>query len=78
MNTDTAPAEVIHLTLTGPNAGLPACILVRDGVPEWGTGGYTHPAGHRGVHYSYAPAAMVDGSDSRVCRDCLDAWNGAH
>jgi hypothetical protein len=65
----------VHLTLTGPHAGTAGCAAVRYALPAWGS--VPLPDGHRGVHYAYAPASMIDGSDPRVCRDCLAAFDDA-
>lgn len=61
----------IHLTLTGARAGLAGCMVNDDGR-TWGAAPL--PEGHTGAHYAYAPAAMTDGSDPRVCGDCVRAF----
>lgn len=66
---------MIHLTLTGPNAGQAACMAVRDGVPDWGA--TPLPEGDRGVHYAYAPADMQDGTRPDMCQECVTAWKNA-
>lgn len=69
---------MIHLTLTGPHAGMPGCLLVRYGIPENGWGNlYPIPEGDTGAHYAYAPASLTDGTDPRACPDCVAAFRDA-
>lgn len=65
---------MIHLTLTGPNAGLAGCMVNDDGR-SWGAAPL--PEGDRGAHYAYAPADMIDGTHPEVCQECVRAFRDA-
>lgn len=66
---------MIHLTLTGPNAGAAICMAVANGLPTWGA--EPLPEGDRGVHLSYAPEAMVRGTHPDMCPACVRAFADA-
>lgn len=66
---------MIHLTMTGPNAGQAGCLAVKHGVPEWGADPL--PDGDRGVHYAYAPDDMANGTHPDVCQECVAAFRDA-
>jgi len=68
----SAAAGSVHLTYTGVYAGWPLCQLTEDVAPM---APYRHLEGESGAHFVYAPAAMVDGSDPRVCRACVALAN---
>jgi hypothetical protein len=74
---------MIHLTMTGPHAGLAGCLLVRFGIPESGWGNpYPLPDGDRGVHYAYATGDMIDGTyvaedGATMCQECVTAFKEA-
>jgi hypothetical protein len=62
---------MIHLTLTGPNAGAAICMAVANGLPSWGR--EPLPEGDRGVHLAYAPQDMIDGTHPDMCPACVAA-----
>lgn len=66
---------MIHLTLTGPNAGTAACMAVKYELPSFG--GLPLPEGDTGAHYAYAPADMIDGTRPGVCPECVAAFRDA-
>lgn len=65
----------IHLTLTGPNAGLAGCMVNYSGR-DWGCDPL--PEGDTGAHYAYAPADMTEGTHPDVCQECVAAFRDAH
>lgn len=62
---------MIHLTLTGPNAGLAGCMVNWSGR-SWGCDPL--PEGDRGAHYAYAPKDMIDGTREGMCPECVKAF----
>jgi hypothetical protein len=70
---------VIHLTLTGPNAGTAGCMVNYNGG-SWGCDPL--PDGDRGAHYAYATPEMIDGTyvaedGATMCQDCVTAYKEA-
>lgn len=75
----TSGKKVMHLTLTGIDAGDSLCGLTRAEILH---------AGHRGAHAAYAPQWMLTATDTarftrehpdnpntNVCPDCQHVWN---